>query len=325
MNRLEDFADTFDGIQPFRGVVPDGYLVDFLGTLTDVRFRAMWGGSIDYGASRYVETEIPTLIPNGNGEGWLEFVNWFVAAREARGRFVMITLGACYGAQAVGSVRALQLVNPMPYKLVAVEAEPENCAWTARHMRDNGIDPDQQWIIQAAMSDRNAPVLFPVGSPGSGAANCVATNHPSVREAYAAELIATGRTEAALRDLLLNNSTGLTKNLIPGYDCPAEIKLVSAVTLKDVLGPFDVVDYLESDIQQSEIFVFPPFMEVLKRKVRRVHIGTHGKDAHDALHGMFKRDGWDLVFSFEPNAEYDSALGRFTTNDGLLTARNPDL
>jgi hypothetical protein len=38
----------------------------------------------------------------GDGEGWFEAVNWVEAAREARGRYVMITLGACYAAQAVG-------------------------------------------------------------------------------------------------------------------------------------------------------------------------------------------------------------------------------
>ena len=105
-----------------------------------------------------------------------------VAAREARERFVMVTLGACYGAQAVASCRVLQRLNPMPYKLVAVEPEPENCDWIARHMRDNGIDPDAQWLLPCAISDRNDPVLFPVGSPGSGAQNCYSTNENASRD-----------------------------------------------------------------------------------------------------------------------------------------------
>ena len=115
-----------------------------------------------------MNTEIPTLGHGaGNGEDWIERVNWFAAAREARGRFVMITPGACYGAQAVGSIRALQLVNPMPYKVVVVEPMPENYAWTACHLRDNGIDPDEQWLLQTAISDRNAPrSCFRSGRPG---------------------------------------------------------------------------------------------------------------------------------------------------------------
>ena len=69
----------------------------------------------------------------------------------------------------------------------------------------------------------------------------------------------------------------------------AEIKLVSAVTLRDVLGPFDVVDYLELDIQQSEIMVFPPFLDLLQAQVRRVHIGTHGNDVHRLAAQLFRR------------------------------------
>jgi hypothetical protein len=237
----------------------------------------------------------------------------------------MITLGACFAAQAVGAYRALQLLNPMPCKLVAVEPEPENCQWIRRHLRDNGIDLDDHWLIPLALSDRNDPVLFPVGSPGTGAQNCVATNEPLAREIYASDIIGTGRVEEALRNLLIHNTTGLTKNLVSGHNFMAEIKLMSAVTLADILGPFDCVDYLESDIQQSEILVFPPFIDLLKRKVRRIHIGTHGQDVHQSLHQLFAERGWDIVFSFAPNAKFDSPMGEFTTNDGVLTVTNPAL
>src|SRR5262249_5838349 len=42
-NHPERFADIFSGIAPWRGVPPKGFMVDFLGTLTDARFREMWG------------------------------------------------------------------------------------------------------------------------------------------------------------------------------------------------------------------------------------------------------------------------------------------
>src|SRR5882757_9039425 len=137
---------------------------------------------------------------------------------------------------------------PLPCKLVAVEPEPENCQWTRRHMWDNGIDPDDHWLVPLAISDRNDPVLFPVGSPGTGAQNCVSTNEAIAREIFARDIIAAGRLEEALRNLLIRNTTGLTKDLVPRRNFMAEIKLVSATTLGDILGPFDCVDYLESDI-----------------------------------------------------------------------------
>lgn len=281
----------------------------------------MWGVDAKSVGGNHQTTALPTIA---DGEGWFEAVNWVAAAQEAHGHYVMVTLGACYGAQAVGSYRALQALNPMPYKLVAVEADPGNVAWTIRHFRDNGIDADRQWIVEAAMSDTNAPVFFPVGSPGTGAQNCFSTNEHKARAAYVKQLIARGADEA-LRNLLLHNTTGIRKSLVPGYDFQAEVKLLSAVTLKDILGPFDFVDYLEADIQQSEITVFPPYMALLKSKVRRIHIGTHGRDVHAELHRLFAKDGWEIVFNYEPNAEHGSALGPFKTNDGILTVRNPSL
>ena len=322
MNRLQDFANVFDGIKPWAGKVPKGYLVDFLGILTDAKFREMFGVNPAAIGGTDAETRLPTIE---DGEGWFEAANWILAARAARDRFVMVTLGACYGAQAVGSCRAMQLLNPMPYKLVAVEPEPDNYEWTRRHMRDNGIDPDDQWLLKSAISAGNDPVLFPIGSPGSGAQNCVATNEDSSRQIYANEIIAAGRAVEVLRNLMTTNSTGITKDLVPGENFPAEIKMVSAITLQDILGPFDVVDYVESDIQQSEILVFPPYMTLLKRKVRRVHIGTHGREVHKTLAQLFERDGWDIVFNYEPNSTFSSPLGKFSTNDGVLTAVNPSL
>jgi hypothetical protein len=320
MNELHKYANAFANIRPWAGLVPKGYLVDFLGTLTDANFRTMFGVNPASVGGTQVQTRVPVIE---DGEGWFEAVNWIEAAREARERFVMVTLGACYGAQAVGSYRALQALNPMPCRLVAVEPEPENYRWTRKHMSDNGIDPDAQWLLPMAISAGNEPVLFPVGSPGTGAQNCFSTNEGAARDIYAREIIATGRVEQALRNLLINNTTGLTKDLVPGQNFMAEIKLMSAVTLRDVLGPFDFVDYVESDIQQSEIVVFPPYLDLLRRKVRRVHIGTHGIDVHQALYRLFEQDGWKIVFSFAPNAKHQCALGPFETNDGVLTVRNP--
>jgi hypothetical protein len=322
MNELGTFREVFDGIEPFAGQVPAGYLADFLGTLTDARFKILFGVDPATAGGTFVRTDLPTL--SRDGEGWFEAVNWVVAAREARESFVTMTLGACYGAQAVGACQALRLLNPMPFKLVAVEPVPENVRWTEMHMRDNSIDPDQQWVLQLALSTSHEPVYFPVGSPGSGAQNCYSTNEVAARERYVQQLVA-GDVVTALRDVVIRNRTRLTKDLIPGEGLFAEIKLVSAITLSDILGPFDFVDYVEADIQQSEILVFPLCIDLLRLKVRRIHIGTHGVDVHRELHDLFSSKGWQVVFSFEPNSTFETELGEFSTNDGVLTLRNPDL
>lgn len=322
MNRLEEFKDIFDGIEPFAGTVPAGYTADFLGVLTEDRYRSYLGFDKEQTGSTNATTRLPDLA--ADGEGWFEAVDWVVAAREASRSYVMVTLGACYGAQAVGACRALRRLNPMPYRLVAVEPVPENFAWISEHMRGNDIDPDQQWLLPFAISDRNDPVYFPVGAPGSGAQNCVSTNERAARVAYVNQLLA-GNPEEALRNLLLDNTTGIVKELVPGEDLFGEIRLLSAITLRDVLSPFERVDYVEADIQQSEILVFPPYLDLLREKVRRIHIGTHGSDVHESLHEMFARDGWEIVFSYEPNSSFVTKIGSFSVNDGVLTVRNPRL
>jgi hypothetical protein len=324
VNRMEPYANLFDGVSPWAGEVPQGYLVDFSGALTDAEFRTMFGVVPHTVGGGVVHTRLPVIE---DGEGWFEAANWVMAAREAKSRFVMITLGACYGAQAVGSYRILQQINPMPCKLVAVEPVPENYEWVARHFRDNGIDPAAHWLVPHALGGDITPVLFPIGAPGTGAQNAVATNNKAAREYYVDLFTKAGGQPArvALRNLLLHNTTGLSHDLVDGRDFKTEIKLVSAITLSELLNPFDRVDFLESDIQQSEIEVFPPFIDLLGKKVRRVHLGTHGKDVHWSLHDLFAEKGWEIVFSFEPNARHETALGNFETNDGVLTVVNPDL
>lgn len=324
MNDLSKYSEIFSEITPWSGQIPPGFTVDFIGVFTSKDFL-IDGYHPAFVDGAEIAMQRPRLGNQQNGEFWFEAADWMFAVKEARERFVMITLGALYGYQAVGCSRLLQLLNPMPYKLVAIEPIPENVEWVKRHMRDNGIDPDEQWVVQAAISDRKEPALFPVGSPGLGAQNCIATNEEAARIRYFEDLVNSNRVNEALQHLLLDNSTGLQQDIIAGRGALGEIKLVSTVTLEEVLGPFKRVDFLEADIQQSEIIVFPPFRELLKRKVRRIHLGTHGQDVHDALHRMFDEDGWEIIFSYGPDSIHQTELGSFVTNDGILSVCNPSI
>ena len=325
MNDLRRYADVFDTVRAWSGTVPRGYVIDFLGIIRPEEFTETSPGNSAHVEGVEKRSRLPSLGEAQAGESfWFEALNWILAARDARERFVMISLGALHGYQAVGSCRALQLVNPMPYKLVAVEPIPENILRMRQLMRANGIDPDDQWIVQAAVSDTNEPAFFPVGAAGGGW-NCVSTDNQVARADYFKQFILEERTEEALRSLLLHNSTGLQKEIVDGRNISAEIKLVSCVTLRDLLGPFDRIDFLEADMQESEIRAFPLFLDLLRRKVKRVHIATHGSRVHDDLHTMFVSKGWNIVFSYAPETTHPSPWGPFKTNDGVLTVVNPDL
>jgi hypothetical protein len=322
MNDLEKFRNVFDGIEPWSGFPPAGKFVDFFGTLIDSRFREPSGENPAHADGSFVQTKVPSL--ESSGEFWFEAVNWVESAKQAKHRYVMMSLGAAYGYQAVGAAKVLRLLNDMPFKLVCVEPEPTQIEWIKLHMLDNGILPESHWLLPAVLSDQQYPVFFPVGSPGSGAQNCFSTNEFEAREQYVQSLTKTGNAAQALKNLIMDGTTGIHKNLIPGMNFDAEIKILSAVQLESVLAPFEYIDFIEADLQQSEVLVFPPAQIHLKRKVKRLSIGTHGQEAHILMREMLLKGGWELIFDFSPNTFYQTSLGSFETNDGVITALNPE-
>ena len=325
MNDLLSHQALLDALTPWSGYVPPAHVANLFGVLTHVRFQPLSGIEPSAVGGGHVDVKLPQLIDGGRSEWWFETVNWLGAAREARERFVMVSLGAQFGGQLVGAHHALQRTNPLPSLLVGVEPEPGNFAWMIEHFRANAIDPAEHWLLPLAIAGMADPVLFPVGGPGTGANNCVATNEAVAREQYVRELTVAGKAESALRSVLLDNTTGLRRALLPDGGYQAEIKFVSAITLSELLGPLARVDYLEADIQQSEILVSPPFLGLLRKKVHRIHIGTHGSDVHATLHALFEQDGWRIIFSYPPNGRFETAIGAIQTNDGVLTVLNPDL
>jgi hypothetical protein len=315
VDRFAEIDQLLDAITPWSGDVPPGYAVDFLGILIDGRF--LWN---EFGpfVGRHVSTVRPTVA--NYGEGWFEVADWLASAHEARGRYVAISLGASFGRQLVGAWKALQALNPLPSLLVAVEPVPENCAWLRSHMATNGIDPGDHWIVQAAIAGDNEPILFPVGAPGTGRNSCVELNSVRFRRTAVDLLRRDGECERVLANVLLHNSTGIVHDFGGGYS--GEVKFVSAVTLQDVLGPIDRVDLLEVDIQLSEAEIFPPCMALVNRKVRRVHVGTHGREVHELVRALFSRAGWEIVFDYAPG-KHVTARGTLDLGDGILTVRNP--
>lgn len=333
-NQPQDYLQAFERVRPWAGEVPRGFVADFLGTLTDVEnlraflspdeFQDTFGFGVGAAGGTFVQTKYPILGSGQNAEPWFEALNWLLAAIEARQKFVMITLGASYGAQAVGSWRALKVLNPLPCKLAAVDPVPGNMRLLSNHFIVNGLDPGEHWIAPLAVGQTPEPILFPVGAPASGSQNSFSTNHASERRRYLDEFIAAGAEQQALTNLLLQNTTGIIQTHGLARQ-PAEVRFVSVITLAELLAPFERIDFLESDIQQSEALVFPPFIDLLTKKVRRIHIGTHGHDTHLSLHTLFAKAGWEIMFSYAPDSRHSSALGDFTTNDGVLTAVNPRL
>jgi hypothetical protein len=64
-------------------------------------------------------------------------------------------------------------------------------------------------------------------------------------------------------------------------------------------------------------------LDIVKRKVRRVHIGTHGAEVHDFLRTLLATAGWEVIFDYAPYSRHMTSQGPLDLGDGILTARNP--
>jgi len=77
---LANFRDVFRGITPYSGRL-QGFHGDFLGTLTDSRFRLDFNGNPETDGGSLVTTRLPVIE---DGEGWFGGRQLGEAARAAR-------------------------------------------------------------------------------------------------------------------------------------------------------------------------------------------------------------------------------------------------
>ena len=313
---LAQASDTLLDVQPWCGFAPIGRYRNFLGAvMPDERDPP---GNPDFDEMEFRTTELPTPLA---GEAFFEFASLINSVKEARNRFVAVSLGAHDGRPLVNAARAIQSINPMPFKLVGVEGDRHMCEKLRRHFVNNGIDPDDHCIINTIVSDTNRPRIFTTSEVRTGANIAF---HDIRRPEQMFEVVRQNDLcETVLKTLLTRQSTGLHVPLHGTDGVSGELEMVSALTVADILAPFDRVDYLEVDIQSSEGVALPPAMDALSKTVRWLHLGTHGGELHRAMATLFANCGWQIHTDILPESRYHSAAGTFTTQDGVLVARNP--
>lgn len=109
-------------------------------------------------------------------------------------------------------------------------------------------------------------------------------------------------------------------------DVPAEWAApMQAITLADALETVDLVDLVDMDIQGAELEVIEGSQDILCRKVRRVHIGTHSAKLERGLRRVFRRLGWQSIWDWPGRTVNRTPYGRLAFNDGAQTWVNPRL
>jgi len=321
MNELGPLVATFAGLEPWRGDCTEGSFANFLGVMTDLEFveRHHPSNTQQENDDSTPAARLPTVT---DGEPFFEFAAIYKAVRAARERFVMVELGGGYAARSVDAYRALQDLNPMPCQLVIVEAEPTHFEWAKRHLAANGIDPQDHWLIKAAVSIDSDPRLF---MRGAGVFYNGMVDPADIGDVVK-QIVAGGGTETVLRNLMTDGRCGMKipYNSAAGQDL-FDYEFVSTMSLTDILAPLPQVDLMDIDIQGAEDTAIMPAMETLNRCVKRVHIGTHSANIHRGLWELFFQNEWICEFDYPPFNKNTTPWGHFDTMDGILHLHNPRL
>src|SRR5262249_3915070 len=108
----------------------------------------------------YVHTSRPAF-----DEEYIEWLAVTEAVASARGRFVMIELGAGWGRWLLNAAAPARRRADLILQLIGIEAEPRHYRWLLKHFRRNGLRPCDHDLIRVAITGRAGPgpVPFYVG------------------------------------------------------------------------------------------------------------------------------------------------------------------
>jgi FkbM family methyltransferase len=298
---------VFSYFQPYRGMVEANYGVDFLGT----RIRR------DFVAELYTRPDLSLWemgYPPVN-EDYLEWIDLLESVVEARGSYTMVELGAGFGRWVVRAAFAVKQIHAqMPCRLVAVEAEPVTFRWMKQHFEENGVDAGGHRLIHAASSDQPGETLFYIGGPRGGAWDLPPNEWYGQCLAKDYDVSGDYREDGHYQGFPVRlHKSGWRSIKVPG------------VTLKELIADLERVDFLDMDIEGTELPVIRSAIAEMNAKVKRVHIGTHSPEIEAELRELFCRHGWRSVRDYAISTQSETPWGMVDFGNGVQSWLNPRL
>lgn len=233
------------------------------------------------------------------GEDYLEWVDILEATSSAKGRFVMFELGAGYGRWCINAMHALQLLNPVPFHFVAVEADAAHFRFLQEYFAAHGLSPSDYRLINAAVDEKAGHAIFHMGESN---------------EWYGQYI--DGEKATWLRRLLYSFQKLQNRN-------KKRKEVVKTITLNSLLDDYDFVDLIDMDIQSSELPVLKSSISELNKKVKRVHVGTHKPEIDVGLKNLFLENNWKNVHLYPSFSKSTTPYGLIDFNDGIQSWINP--
>lgn len=301
---MSDHHPVFSRFKCFSGTVPRGSGIDFLGTKIDSQFVL---GILTYPEGEYVRTPYPPV-----DEEYFEWIDLLESVAAAKDSYTMIDLGAGYGRWAVRAAYALeQFHGQLPYRIIAVEAEPIVFQWMGKHFENNGIDKTKHSLLQRAVSEVPGEALFYIGAPRG-------QWDRSLNDWYGQSLL---RPEDMSGDSqedgeycgfkVTRHWTGWRSISIP------------TVSLSGLLKDLERVDLIDMDIEGQELPSISSAIEALDAKVKRLHIGTHSTEIESSLRELLSGHGWKCVADYSVFSTNQTPWGNVSFENGVQSWVNP--
>ena len=286
----------FNKFSPWQGNCPNDCHPNYLGSVArDYFYDKTKPVTNDDLQLRHFFEAVP-LPPTVTEEEYFEHIAFLTSVDQADDSFVMMELGAGFGRWIINAGLAMRRSRNLPVRLVGVEAEPSHFSMMQQHFIDNGFNPEMHVLVEAAVTPNDGSVLFTVGSAAEWwGQSIVPQEHSNKFGEYL------GKTFPS-----------------------ATIVEVKSVSLNSLLARETVVDLIDMDIQGAEADVVEASIGSLDEKVKRVFIGTHGKELEIRLRKAFTQMGWFNVYDYPCFSDWPTVPGMQTTFvDGVQFWLNP--
>ena len=266
-----------------------GFVVDFLGCR--IRSASLWKE-----AKLLDGSLLPVPVPADCHAEAIEWIGLLKAVRSAAGQYVAMELGAGFGPWSVAGGVAARRRGIRNIRLYAVEADPQHFRSLRQHFADNGFQPDQHPLFEAAIGVRAGIAYWPV-----------------IDDSLATE-------QWGCRPLQTPHS-----NTDPQFHNTRAVQLIPVL---DLIAREPVWDLVHIDVQGDEVEICRCSIDELSARVRRIVVGTHSRKIEGDLLELMSHEGWVLEhekpakFTFFPNPP---GLESMTTIDGTQIWRNPRL
>ena len=290
---------AFDHLTTYTGPPQAGFQTDFLGIRTRCEF--LTGAAIS-------AVPVHTGEPHEDYLEWVDLLESILAAKE---QYTMMELGAGYGRWTARAAALVRQLRPMPFHMVAVEAEPRHYRWLRQHMSDNQIDAASTTLLQGAVSDHRENVLFYVASPAGEVNEAAAWYGQAITNPC--EAVDALPTVAYEDQEVFQLRSGWKSVKVPSF------------LLSDILPEANRIDLIDLDVQGEELKVIASSIEELDRRVARLHIGTHSPEIEQGLRELLNQHGWKCTTDYAGGQMNDTPWGPIEFVDGVQSWINPRL